>query len=236
MSVEAEESPLLARLHKVGNDLTLTERKQQGLPRSEIKERVSAFMLSNHGMSGVIAFGEGAHKENSSEGIQHFDPISELRKNPSNLDEILMLVDHDMYIREQELLHEAQEYQSSYNVLLFGAAAKLVRDEQLSDALRELVINHLINPPDFPTQSKGKPKRNPQVDEQKYFAVKFAMQHGLKPTRNDESEHHSACDIVAEAALELWRKGYSNFASGYGYESLKKIYHTESKTRREHCG
>lgn len=195
-----------------------------------------AFMLSNERLSGTIAFGEGADKDDAPDGVQHYDPVEELRRDDSKLNEILMLVEHDMNFREAALLEEAQEHQASYNVLLFGAAAKLARDEQLSDALRELVVEHLVNPPNFPTQRRGKQKRSPQVDERKYFAVKFALQHGLKPTRNDVSQHRSACDLVAEAALDLWKMGHSAFATGYGYDNIKKIYNNESKLRKARCG
>ena len=236
MNDEASESPLMARLRKVG-DLTLPGSKPQGLPLSEIKERVIAFMLSNEEMSGVIAFGDDVDKDDMPEGVKHYDPAEELRKDDSKLDEILMLVEHDMNLREAALLEEAQEHQSSYNVLLFGVAVKLARDEHLSDALREFVVQHLVNPPNFSTQSKKKPKRNPHVDERKYFAVEFATQHGLKPTRNNASQHHhSACDVVAEAALALWKMGYSNFATGYGFDNLKKIYENEKKARKTDRG
>ena len=228
MSEEANESPLMARLRAVGDDLTMTGTKQQGLSRSEIKSRVSVFMLSNERMSGIIAFGEGADKDDTPEGVEHFDPIRELQKDPSNLDEILMLVDHDLNLREQELLDEAQHYPTSYNVLLFGAAAKLARDEQLSDALRELVITHLINPPARVPSSKGRPKRSAQVDERKYHAIKFAIQHGLNPSRNDEGNNFSACDVVSEAAQDLYNMGHLKFSIGYSYENLKKIYFKRS--------
>lgn len=234
MNDEASESPLMTRLRKV-DDLTLTGPKPQGLPRSEIKERLIAFMLTNERLSGTIAFGEGVDKGNAPDGVQHYDPVEELRRDDSKLDQILMLVEQDMNFREAALLEEAQQHQAS-NVLLFGAAAKIARDEQLSDALRELVVKHLVSPPNFPSQPKGKPKRNPHVDERKYFAVKFAMQHGLKPTRNDTSQHHSACDLVAEAALELWKMGHSPFATRYGYDNLKKIYLNESKLRKHQRG
>ena len=235
MNDEDSESLLMARLRKVG-DLTLTGSKPQGSPISEIKERVMAFMLANESMSGVIAFGDSIDKNDAPEGLKHYDPIQEFRKNDSKLDEILMLVEHDINLREEALLQEAEEHQSSYNVLLFGVAAKLARDEPLSDALREFVVQHLINPPNFPPRRKGKPKRNPHVDERKYFAVRFAVQHGLKPTRNDESQHRSACDLVVEAAQELRKMGYSNFATGYGYDNLKKIFLSESKLRNEQRG
>ena len=153
MNDEDSESPLMARLRKVG-DLTLTGSKPQGLPLSEIKERVIKFMLSNESMSAILAFGEGVDKDDAPEGVKHYDPAEELRKDESNLDEILMLVEHDINLREEALLEEAQEHQSSYNVLLFGVAAKLARDEPLSDALREFVVQHLINPPNFSNQSK----------------------------------------------------------------------------------
>ena len=236
MNDEDSESPLMARLRKVG-DLTLTGSKPQGLPLSEIKERVMAFMLANESMSGVIAFGDGVDKDDVPEGMRHYDPVEELRKDDHKLDEILMLVEHDINLREEALLQEAQKHQSSYNVLLFGVAAKLARDEPLSDSLREFVVQHLINPPNFSNQSKKKSKRSPHDDERKYFAIKFAAQHGLNPTRNDEAKHRqSACDVVAEAALELRKMGYSKFDHGYGYGSLKKLYQHEKKARKTDRG
>lgn len=230
MDDEASESSLMARLRKVG-DLTLTGSKPQGLPLSEIKERVMGFMLANERMSGVIAFGDSVDKDDAPEGAKHYDPVEELKKTPSKLDEILMLVDHDMTFREAALLEEAQQHLASYNVLLFGAAAKLARNENLSDALRELVVKHLISPPDFPKRPQGKPKRDPHVDERKYLAVQFAVRHGLHPTRNDESKNRSACDLVAEAAQELRKMGHSEFATGYGYDNLKKIFTKENNAR-----
>ena len=236
MNDEDSESPLMARLRKVG-DLTLTGSKPQGLPLSKIKERVMAFMLANESMSGVIAFGDGVDKDDVPEGMRHYDPLEELRQDDNKLDEILMLVEHDINLREEALLQEAQEHQSSYNVLLFGVAAKLARDEPLSDSLREFVVQHLINPPNLSTQSKKKPKRSPHEDERKYFAIKFAAQHGLNPTRNDEAKHRqSACDVVAEAATELRQMGYSQFSTGYGFDSLKSIYTRENKARKTSCG
>ena len=75
MNEEANESPLMARLRKVG-DLTLTGSKPQGLPLSEIKERVMAFMFANENLSGVIAFGDGVDKDDVPDWTCHaFVPL-----------------------------------------------------------------------------------------------------------------------------------------------------------------
>lgn len=223
MSKKVNESPLMAKMRKDPSDLSLIGPKPQDLPYDELKERLKAFMLKNERMSMIMAFGEGADKDEVSEGVKHFDPCEEFKKDESRLEEIMMLVEHDMDHREKELLEEAQRHASSYNVLMFGAAIKIARGDQLSDDLKELIVTHLTNPPDRSALSKGRPKRDPLVDERKGHAIKFAMLHGLKRTRNEGSLGGSACDLVAEAALELRKMGYPNFETGYGYETLRKI-------------
>ncbi len=223
MSKKVSESPLLAKMRMDRSDLSLIGAKPQDLPYSELKERLKAFMLQNERMSMIMAFAEGADKDQASEGVKHFDPCEEFKKDESRLEEIMMLVEHDMDLRETELLEEAQLHAASYNVLLFGAAIKIVRGDQLSDDLKELIVRHLINPPDRSVLSKGRPKRDPLVDERKGHAIKFAMLHGLRRTRNEVSSADSACDLVSEAALELSKMGHTGFEIGYGYETLKRI-------------
>lgn len=210
-------------MRTASSDMSLIGPKPQNLRYSELKERLKAFMLQNERMSMIMAFGEGGDKDETLEGVKHFDPCEEFKKDESRLEEIMMLVEHDMDLREKELLEEAQLHTSSYNVLMFGAAVKIARGDQLSDALKELIVKHLTNPPDRPVLSKGRPKRDPLTDERKGRAIRFAMLHGLKRTRNEESLAGSACDLVAEAALELRKMGYSNFETGYGYETLRRI-------------
>lgn len=223
MSKKVNESPLMAKMRKDPSDLSLIGPKPQDLPHDELKERLKAFMLKNERISMIMAFGEGADKDEASEGVKHFDPCEEFKKDESRLEEIMMLVEHDMDHKEKELLEEAKRHASSYNVLMFGAAIKIARGDQLSDDLKELIVTHLTNPPDRSALSKGRPKRDPLVDERKGHAIKFAMLHGLNQTRKNSGSAYNACDLVSEAALELSKMGYTGFAIGYGYETLKRI-------------
>lgn len=56
------------------------------------------------------------------------------------------------------------------------------------------------------------------------FAILFATQHGVKATRSDVSNPHSACDIVFHAAMALHKFGHKGFSTGYGYENLKRLW------------
>jgi hypothetical protein len=232
MDKQEKKSSVMSRMRRA-SDLSLSAAQPQGLTFTEIKERVMAFMLANERIGGVTAFGQGLDKDDSKEGTRHYDPVEEFNKENSNTDQIMMLVEHDMTLREAELLQEAQKHETSYNMLLFGAAIKLANNEPMSEALRELIVNHLVGQiPKFPKQKAGRRPSDPLVDERKYFAVLFAVKHGLRPSRNEIYTQPSACDVVEAAALELSKTGYSLFASGYGYDNLKKIYFRIRKERK----
>ena len=51
----------------------------------------------------------------------------------------------------------------------------------------------------------------------------------LKPTRNDVGDPQSACDVVSAAALALSQSGYKYYATGYGYDNLKKMWNKYAK-------
>lgn len=232
MDKQEKESSLMSRMRRASG-LSLTAAQPQGLTFAEIKERVMEFMLANERISGIMAYGEGLDKYGATENTRHYDPVEEFNKENSNTVEIMMLVKHDMNFREAELLQEAQKHKTSYNMLLFGAAIKLANKEPMSDALREFVINHLVGQiPEFPKRKPGRPPSDPLVDERKYFAVLFAVKHGLRPSRNEIYTKPSACDVVEAAALELSKTGYTLFALGYGHDNLKKIYFRIRKERK----
>lgn len=223
-SFTTKSSTLKERLLENTERFSIVGEKPQGLPRSDIKARVAAFMVQNEKSSMAYAFGASGEKHDSADGTRYFDPIAEFDKAPDRLAEIAIFVNHDMLHREHELIAESSEYRCSYNVLLFGVAAKIANREELSDELVDFLVNHLISPQSPQKASPGRPKGDPQSDIRKFQAVKFASLHGLSPSRNDASETTSACDLVSEAAQQLAQEGKQQFARGYGYDNLKKIY------------
>lgn len=215
--------PLMERLNRVTELYSLNGPKRQGLPRAELLARVKAFMLSERRMRPIFAFGEGDDKSSTPEGFQHFDPIAELEAGWLTPETIIAYVEAEMQNRRDEVLSEAKVELSSYNIVLFAAAIKLSNGEGLSKDLCEFVVEHLVNPPKWPTSKKGRPKRSPLVDDEKKRAIQFTVLHGLKRSRNSASDANSACDIVSDAAIELYREGYEEFATGWGYDTLVRI-------------
>lgn len=211
-------------------------KKPKGLHWQEITKRLMAFMLREERMGMAMAFSEGEDKDEGPEGIRHFDPILELQNDEGRLDEIESFVNFDLRHREQALLDEANRHQSSYNMILFGAAIKLARREEMSDELREFIVEHLLNPKKPSPSSKGRPKRDPLADERKLRAITLAKMYGLDATRSNESSSISACDLVSEAAQKLVRQGHKNFAIGYGYENLRKIWNKNQNKPEEFVG
>ena len=204
--------------------------KPQGLSLEEIQLRVQEFMIGNEKLKMGFSFADGIGIGNTSETDAQFDPVKEYKDDPDRLDDITMYVEHDMEYRQNELLKEAVSFECSYNTLLFGAALKLANKEDMSDELREFVFNHLISPPEKPKKRGGRPKITTGDEQLRYYAIEFACKHGLTATRNDVSDPHSACDVVAAAALALYRFGMKEYATGYGYDNLKKIWNKNSRT------
>ena len=203
--------------------------KPQGLQRSEIIERVKGFLIEQEKLRNSIAFGEGVAVGNTGKNIAQFDPIESYKKNPSAIDNIMMLVNYDMDNREEELIVEAENFKGSYNTLLFGIAIKVAHDQNLSPTLKEFLFDHLISPPDDQKKSLGRPKKTTLDEEFRYHAIEFARLHGLKATRNDESTSFSACDAVSDAATALSQSRVPGFNQGFGFEVLKKIWAKHSK-------
>ena len=222
---------LKERLVENTERFSIVGEKPQGLSRSEIIARAAAFLERNEKSSMAFAFGESCEKGASADGTRHFDPTHEFEKAPDRLPEIARFVEYEMLHREHELIAESDKYRCSYNVLLFGAASKIANRQELSDELVDFLVTHLISPPSTPKAARGRPKGDPQADIRKFQAVEFVAKHGLSPSRNDESDPTSACDLVSGAARQLAQAGRRRFASGYGYDNLKKIYFAQASAQ-----
>ena len=229
MSNETNASDLIQKMQKTRELYSLLGEKSQGLKHSEIIERVKDFLIEQEKLRDSFAFGEGVDVSNMGKNVAQFDPIESYKKNPSAIDNTIILVNDDMDNREEELINEAENFKGSYNTLLFGIAIKLAHDQKLSDTLKEFLVNHLISPPDDQKKSSGRPKKTTLDEEFRYHAIEFARLHGLKATRNDESTSFSACDAVSEAATALSQSRVPGFNQGFGFEVLKKIWAKHSK-------
>ena len=229
MSNETNTSDLIQEIQQNRELYSSFGEKPQGLQRSEIIERVKGFLIEQEKLRDSFAFGEGVAVGNMGKNIAQFDPIEFYKKNPSAIDNILMLVNYDMDNREEELIVEAENFKGSYNTLLFGIAIKVAHDENLSPTLKGFLFDHLISPPDDKKKNSGRPKKTSLDEEFCYHAIEFARLHGLKATRNDESTSFSACDAVSEAATALSQSRVPGFNQGFGFEVLKKIWAKHSK-------
>ena len=229
MSNETNTSDLIQEIQKNREFYSLFGQKPQGLKQSEIIERVKGFLIEQEKLRDSFAFGEGVAVGNTGKNIAQFDPIESYKKNPSAIDNIMMLVNYDMDNREEELIVEAENFKGSYNTLLFGIAIKVAHDENLSPTLKGFLFDHLISPPDDKKKNSGRPKKTSLDEEFCYHAIEFARLHGLKATRNDESTSFSACDAVSEAATALSQSRVPGFNEGFGFEVLKKTWAKHSK-------
>lgn len=220
---------LLKRLKDSQERHSIVGLKPQGLSQSEIQERVEDFLIFQVVTKIPFSFGGGVSVGGVVDTDTEFDPIQAYQDHPEAVDDIMMYVRSDMSGREDELLEEAKTHMSSYNVLLFGTAMAIANGEALSVPLREFLVDHLTKPPRTNLKARGRPRLKDLDAEFRYYAIRFAMLHGPTPTRNDASSPHSACDIVAGAALALRKSGRDGFAIGYGYDNLKRIWQKYSK-------
>jgi len=204
--MDPKQNPLMKKMHYISERYTMSHPKPQNLPFDEIVTRVADFMKSAEEQRIAFSFGNevGEHLEDKNDA--RFDPIALYDACPDQLDKITMFVDHDMELNEQELLSRKDKSLYAYNTLVFGAAIRLEREETLSKGLRAFLVDHLIAPnPPGKKRKPGKPKNTNDKKRFRYFAIKFAVLHGLKPTRNDETENReSACDAVKKAADMLY--------------------------------
>jgi hypothetical protein len=207
-------SSLKLRLEEQGR-YSIVGKKPQGLTNGEIQTEVEKFLISQQAVLHSFAYGEGG---------EQFDPVKIFNSDKNQLENAKMWVDFEMADREAELLEEANSQQHSYNLLLFGVAMKVANDEKLSSPLQLFLLNHLICPPKPMKKSRGGVSKPDLEYKFRCFAILFATQHGVKPTRVDGGNPHSACDIVSDAAMALHRAGHEGFSTGYGDENLKKLW------------
>jgi hypothetical protein len=232
MDKETSANSLMERLKRNQERFSLLGPKPQDLTRSEMVSRVEDFLLLQEELAWHFSFGDAEEKDEAPKGTVHFDPVEIYNSNPEHLEKLVHCVEFDMNGREEQLLDEAKRHRSSYNTLLFGAAIKLHKKETLSDGLRDLVVDHLISKPASTKQKeKGGQRKDPIRNDCKYEAIQFVCLHGFKATRFKDSARNSACDIIEDAALSLWKKGHTQFGSGYRYDNLQAIYSKKSKTR-----
>ena len=207
-------SSLKLRLEEQGR-YSIVGEKPQGLTNGEIQTEVEVFLISQQAVRHSFAYGEGG---------EQFDPVKIFDSDPKQLENLEIWVGLEMAERESELLEEASSQQHSYNLLLFGVAMKVANDEKLSSPLQLFLLNHLICPPKPMKKSQGGVSKMDLEYKFRCFAILFATQHGVKATRSDVSDPHSACDIVSHAAMALHKAGHEGFSTGYGYENLKKLW------------
>lgn len=208
IKMDPKQNPLMKKMHYISERYTMSHPKPQNVPFDEIVTLVADFMKSAEEQRIAFSFGNevGEHLEDKNDA--RFDPIALYDACPDQLDNIIMFVDHDMEFNEQELLSRQDKSLYAYNTLVFGAAIRLERKEALSKGLRAFLVDHLIasNPPkEAGTGKRERPKNKNDKKLFRYFAIKFAELHGMKPTRNDETKsRQSACDAVKKAADMLY--------------------------------
>jgi hypothetical protein len=218
---------LLDRMKLVSERFSTLEEKPQNLPYFEIVERTADFMLSQHQLRVAIAFSNEVGEDLEDKHDARFDPIALLEAYPDSLDSIVMFVEAEMKASEKDLLERKGKSLYAYNTLVFAAALHLARSESISSELMEFLVNHLLQPnPPVTSKGRGRPKG---INDDLLFksnAIKFAVAHGLTPTRNDETKKKiSACDAVVQAGRKLYQdKGDKKFISGHTYAALKKVW------------
>jgi len=217
---------LMERMKLVSERFSILEEKPQNLPYLEIVERTADFMLAQDKLRVAIAFGNEVGEDLENKHDARFDPIALLEAFPDSLDNIVMFVEAEMQASEQELLKRKDKSIFAYNTLVFGATLRFARSEPMSSELMGFLVSHM-NQPSPPVLSKGR-GRSRSINDDLYFktnAIKFAVKHGLKATRNDKNmKEMSACDAVASAGRKLYQAtGDKRFISGYTYDALKKV-------------
>lgn len=226
---------LLARLKLVSERFSILEEKPQNLPYLEIVERTADFMFSQHQLRVAIAFSNEVGADLEDKDDTRFDPITLLDAHPDSLDRIVMYVEAEMEASEKDLFERKDKSLFAYNTLVFAAALHLARSEPISSELMEFLVSHLLQPnPPVISKGRGRPKANNDDLLLKTNAIKFAVAHGLSPTRNDETKiKMSACDAVANAGRKLYQAtGDKKFISGHTYEALKKVWQKDVSRRR----
>ena len=219
-------SDLMERMKKI----SFYDDKPQNLPFDKIVEEVKTFLQQEDRIQWMLAYGNESEIDSMPENQERFDPITVYKEYPDEAEMLFAYVEADLKEREAELLNNAHQDEISYKILLFGIAIKLAKNEEFSPELRELLVQHLVDPRQFPKKKAGRPATTDLSQDLKVRAITYAKKFGLDPTRNEESlPHRSACDAVTAAARKIYQEQKLNrFKSGFGYENLRRQW-TKSK-------
>jgi len=183
------------------------------------------FLVSQSKAWMANSFGNMTGPELEDSNDQFFDPLEEYRKEPDNLEEICLYLQHDMNEREHELIELSHGNKSTYNMVVFGAAIKLAQGENISSELREFLINHLIGEQPKFKRGKGRPKASSDSKRFALYAIEFARSFGLSATRYGDERSDTACDAVEKAANNLIASGaIKSLPIQYTYRNLVHIW------------
>lgn len=234
MTDTSKKYPLIERMMKTREQYSLAVDKPQGLDRDELVKCVVNFILQRKELEMTFSYEESDPTEELKDTDARFDPIESYHADPSRIEDINMFVEQDMRLHEVAHLNRASTVMASRNLLLFGIAQKIARDESLSDDLKQFLVDYLLTPRGNRKDRDGRPNRTELNKEVTRDAIRFARKHGLKATRNDASvdengKGNSACDIVSDAAALLAEDGYGEFERGYSFTSVKKIWQGRKK-------
>ena len=214
---QEKQLPLKDRLKRVQENFTTSGPVIEDFSFEEVVERVEKFLIHTDKLKIAFSFGNKAETDSDTDGNVGFDPIKRFQDYPDELETLSMYVGHELDNAEKDLIEMSNSNLCDYNTLVFGTALKLANGEKLSEPLNEFIVEHLINPNQSQKAKVGRPPKTKQDDLFKYMAIKFAVKHNLKPSRNELGPKTSACDAVEQAAMKLQ-------IFGYGYETLKKVW------------
>lgn len=116
----------------------------------------------------------------------------------------------------EELIKDARKSAAAFDALRFAAAQHTAHNFALPASIRLWVSSYLAGKLERPIGKDGKPSSE-GMRREIYGAVVRLTEMGMKPTRNDASPPHSACDAIAEALRDLG-------LSPTTYRAVKAIY------------
>lgn len=127
------------------------------MPFDGIVTSVKEYLTTLEQLQWVFAFGDEEASILQEQNVERFDPNKIYVSYPDELPKLAEFVLQDLDWRERELIEAAVYDRYSYKVLLFGAAVKLSRGEQLSSSLTSLLVEHLVSPREFSKRGKVVP-------------------------------------------------------------------------------
>jgi hypothetical protein len=126
----------------------------------------------------------------------------------------------------EHFIEFTRSHPDAFDSLRLGIAHKIDTRRQLSEREADWLADYLKEKITRPSAGRGPLRR---LRHQALIGINVAhvsYQHGLKPTRNDASPPHSACDAVAEAMKNLGLKPSS-------YKRIKEHWLAAAPIMRE---